>query len=316
MLGSWLAGAVQAEKEFSMMQEKPEDLAAILRSARERNRPYLPPPPDELRQGYTAVQMLLRHPRSAHMHLADQHFAGAHFALLPTWLGGAPAVAVREDLAYRRGGGIYIFRLGMVPRERLIQVPHSFFDMGTLPIGLELADLAQARALFVNTIHRYQGGKAPHIDEDESSSAVADLAHQEFTFFQSFTMAALSTLPRVQVIQIHGFADGAVADCPQAQVVISAGAAAAGAQEAAQVTGRLGMLLGPSRVLLFPKDTRRYGARKNLQGRAVAANGGASFLHIEISHSLRMQLHSDSTLRRAFAAAVIGTDAGLQGKVP
>lgn len=302
-----VAGA-RTETSYFMSPNQTGDLRSLLSQVRERNRRYQAPHPSELHKSMAAARALLGECLTGRRALAAAILLShAHFSLAFTELGGAPALAVYEDPAYRRGGGIYIFRRGEVPRERIVQVPHSFFDVGTLEIGLELAAAAQARALFVNTIHRYEGGKPPSADDDEPQASPADVAHNEHAFFQAFTLAALRGLVRPQIIQVHGFADGGIADCPNAAVVISAGAAPAGAQEAAQVAARLGALLGGGRVLLFPRDTQRLGALKNVQGRAVSAAAGATFLHIEISRTLRDQLNRDSSLRRAFAAAVVGS---------
>jgi hypothetical protein len=301
-----VAGA-RTETTYFMSPNQTGDLRSLLAQARERNRRYQAPHPAELHKVAAAVRGLLGGLIGRRASIAPFLFHHAHFNLTPTELGGAPAVAVREDPDYRRCGGIYVFRLGEVPRERIVQVPHSFFDVGTLEIGIELATVTQARALFVNTIHRYEGGKPPSADDDEPQASPADVAHNEQAFFHAFTLAALRALVRPQIIQVHGFADGGIADCPSAAVVISAGAAPAGAQEAAQVAARLGALLGGGRVLLFPRDTQRLGAQKNVQGRAASAAAGATFLHIEISRTLRDQLNRDSSLRRAFAAAVAGS---------
>ncbi len=283
-----------------------EDLTLLLRGARERNRPYKAPPPAELLHTMVAGRALIQEALTERSHRASRLCGAARFELARTQLGCAPAIAVREQPFSRRGGGIYIFRRGAVPRERLIQIPHSFFDVGTLELGIELAAAAPARALFVNTVHRFQGGRPQPGEDDQLVDAPADLAHQARTFFQGFTIAALAALPQLQVVQLHGFADGGVPECPQALVVVSPGAAPAGAAEAAQVSDRLAALLGPDKVLLYPRDTRRFGAQRNVQGRAVAAAGRATFLHLELSHTLRTRLSDDGALRRAFIAAIIG----------
>jgi hypothetical protein len=72
------------------------------------------------------------------------------------------------------------------------------------------------------------------------------------------------------------------------------------------VAARLAGVLGKDRVFLWPRDTRKYGAQTNMQGRAVATIPGATFLHIEMSHSLRHRLRKDGELRRAFIAAILG----------
>lgn len=287
-----------------------EELTALLHAARERNRPYLAPSSEELRLALGAGRLVFQQCLAAKLELADLLLEPTGMTLSSTQLGGSAALVIREAPGLRRGSGIYIVRRGPVPRERIVQIPHSFFDQGTLELGVELAQAAAARALFVNTVHRYQGGRPPLADEDGHVDAPADLAHQEQTFFQRFTSAALAVLPQPQVLQLHGFADGSVPECPQALVVVSPGAASAGAGEAAEVAERLAALLGRDRVLLYPRDTRHLGAQRNVQGRLVAADGRASFLHVELSHALRTRLLADSGLRRAFMAAVLGSEGG------
>lgn len=289
-----------------------EDLRALLHDARERNRPYREPDPEELHLAFAAGRMLFRECLGPRRERAERLLRRARLVLRGTQLGGGPAMVVREPAGRRRGSGMYVLRLGQVPRERLVQIPHSFFDRGTLELGVELAHAAQARALFVNTVHRYQGCGPLPSDDEGPGDAPADLAHQEQTFFQRFTSAALDVLPQPQVLQLHGFADGGVPECPHALVVVSPGAATAGAAEAAQVTERLAALLGSDRVLLYPRDTHRFGAQRNAQGRLVAAEGRGSFLHLELSHSLRMRLLEDAALRGAFIAAVLGAEGGTQ----
>jgi hypothetical protein len=302
-----------AERGVSTPADRPaqmpvgmEDLHSVLRWTRERNRPYAAPRPDELGRFLTAAQALFKEVREGRCHRSLPFFKEAGFEVSLTSLGGKPAFAVREQPWLRRGGGVYIIRHGAVPRERIVQVPHSFFDVGTMEIGIDLANAAQARALYVSTVHRYQGGKPPPADGEEHAASPADLTHQEATFFQRLTDGALAVLPRLQVIQVHGFGDGKVPECAQAAVVVSPGTAPAGAPEAAHVAARLAALFGPDRVLLYPRDTQKYGAQTNVQSHAVAANRTATFLHLELSRTLRTRLLSDIALRRAFIAAVLG----------
>lgn len=284
------------------------DLQMLLRMTRERDRPYIRPSTEDLDRTTEAGLTLFKEAQSARCIRATPIFRQAGFEMAVTALGGAPAFAVRELPDNHIGGGVYIIRQGAVPRERIIQVPHSFFDVGTLEIGMELASASAARALFVNTVHRYQGGRPAISIEEERSESPSDLAHQEATFFQRMTGSALATFPQLQVIQVHGFGDGSVPESWQAAVVVSPGAAPAGADEAAKVAARLGALLGTERVLLFPRDTRRLGAQTNVQGRLVAAHRTATFLHLELSRTLRNRLRQDADLLRAFIAAVIGGD--------
>lgn len=318
-VGCWPRSCAEAGCATEMRQERHpvHELRQILKLARERNRRYQPPSPDELEQARAAARPLfaeLRSDRDGLALLKDRQFA-CHFELSPVELGGTTGLALHEAPEHRRGGGIYFLRRGPLGRERIVQVPHSFFDVGTLEIGLAIAEATSARALFVNTVHRYQGRppRPHHHDplelEDERphpEDAPADLAHQDQTFFQTFTRVAAETLPRLQVIQVHGFADTSLPECPRALVVVSPGIASGGAKEAARVAERLAALLGSERVLLHPRDTQRLGGTANAQGRALAAVEGASFLHLELSRTLRETLLRDDHLRRAFTDAVAG----------
>lgn len=301
-----------ASLSISQHQHPPDrfeavDLHMLLRMARERDRPYVAPSSEALDRTSAAGLALFKEVQGGRCVQATPHFRAAGFEVAATALGGGPAFAVRELPDNHIGGGIYIVRQGPVPRERIVQVPHSFFDVGTLEIGTELANAAVARALFVNTVHRYQAGRPRQSDDEDREEAPADLAHQEATFFQRLTASALMALPQLQVIQVHGFGDGAVPESMQAAVVVSPGAAGAGAEEAARVAARLAALLGRERVFLFPRDTRKFGAQTNMQGRLVATYRSATFLHLELSRTMRANLRQDMELRRAFIAAVIGT---------
>src|SRR5690606_8420345 len=99
------------------------------------------------------------------------------------------------------GGGAYLFRQSesRAGRELVFQAPHSVFDRGTgelaLASFLEAGD--RARALFVNTMHRYERkGRAP--GERDSG---ADAAHNPEHLFSIATAALLETVPDLEVVQ-------------------------------------------------------------------------------------------------------------------
>ncbi|WP_437274506.1 hypothetical protein WME90_24980 [Sorangium sp. So ce375] len=65
-----------------------------------------------------------------------------------------------EDGTRRRGAAVVVLRVGAaVPL--IVEAPHTFFDQGTLPIALAIFDAQRARALIVNTSHRYGGRPNP-----------------------------------------------------------------------------------------------------------------------------------------------------------
>ncbi|XXX72256.1 hypothetical protein WMF30_31870 [Sorangium sp. So ce134] len=65
-----------------------------------------------------------------------------------------------EDGSRRRGAAAVVLRTGAAA-PLIVEAPHTFFDQGTLPIALAIFEAQQARALIVNTSHRYGGHPKP-----------------------------------------------------------------------------------------------------------------------------------------------------------
>jgi hypothetical protein len=214
------------------------------------------------------------------------------------------AVILAETPDEKRGAGAVVLRRGEA-QPWVLEVPHSFFDEGTLEIGLNAFVWSQARALLVNTVHRYrslnteaaEGGEA----DDDEQSASSDVAHAEASFFLSAHTACVDTLGDVRVVQLHGFSDGSA---PSADLVLSPAGSNADPEPAAQaLTRALGI-----RVAVYPKQIRRLGGTKNRQAHySIAAN--RPFLHVEISRSLRKRLTSDPEQLQRFVQALLGSGA-------
>ena len=276
---------------------------SILEGARERNRKYEPPSAEALETTLKLARALESDTAKGKLTPETLELAKSSvFDLVPTHLGTASAVAVVERAGHRGGGGVYVIKCG-ARGPWVVQVPHSFYDEGTLVVGLAVAAKEAAGVLFVNTIHRYEGAPPPRRGDDESDGAGsrADLAHQEAAHFQRFTEAFV-TSAETTVVQLHGFAS--LAGLPDAQVVLSDGSTAAPAHVTA-LQGRLATALkGKSHVLVYPKDVRKLGATTNVQGTLVRKKG-ARFVHVEMSRALRDRLISDATARADFADAVV-----------
>src|SRR5262249_45829903 len=81
---------------------------------------------------------------------------------LEIWeLGGETFYALLEEPTHRRGAGAYIFRTEGAAAPILLEAPHSDHDLGTGEIAGAMfftppPGARKARALFMNTIHRYQ----------------------------------------------------------------------------------------------------------------------------------------------------------------
>jgi hypothetical protein len=202
------------------------------------------------------------------------------------------AIVLREVEGKRHGGGAYIVRLGSSARL-VVQAPHTFYDEGTLSLGCAYFQKANARALFVNTVHRYKG--AP---EDAHGQYPADVAHAPATLFQAATEGALIAINPITVVQLHGFA----AREAKGRAVVSTGERRPGNALVARLAKALDRAVG-SPVLRYPEDTSELGATTNVQGTIVRAAGGR-FVHIEMDEQLRKDLNADATLRGRFVAAM------------
>lgn len=206
-----------------------------------------------------------------------------------------PAMAgaiVLRDAGGNRGGGAYLLRLRS-QSDLVVQAPHTFFDEGTFPLACDLFATSGARALFINTVHRYKG--AP---EDANGNHPADVAHADGSMFQAATLGLLEAVPQPTVVQLHGFAD----DEGDARIIVSSGDGSSSAPLLARVQSALSGVMGPG-VWRYPTETTKLGATTNVQGAAVRAHGGR-FLHIEMASVVRATLLQDTVLRARFMASL------------
>jgi hypothetical protein len=207
-----------------------------------------------------------------------------------------------EQQAERRGAGVLVLRSAEA-EPWVIEVPHSFFDEGTLEIGLDAFVWGRARALLVNTVHRYRAlAAAPNddaSDSDDDDSSISDVAHAEASFFLTAHAACVDNLGDVGIVQLHGFSDASAA---QADLVLSpAGSRADPVPIARALERALGI-----RVAIYPTQIHKLGGTRNRQAH-YSISVGRPFLHVEISKSLRKQLTQDPERLRRFADALLGS---------
>jgi hypothetical protein len=198
-----------------------------------------------------------------------------------TW---SDVVLVREK-GRRRGGGAYVVRQGSTS-GLLVEAPHTFFDEGTFPLACELFQRSHARALFINTSHRYKS--APKTADGRHP---ADVAHSPTSLFHAATEALVTQQKGLSLVQVHGFATREV----DARAVASSGEKRGGASHVAKVAKSLSEITA-GKVLRYPEDTKELGAVTNVQG-MVVRQGGGKFLHIEMDDEMRRRLLGDATLR-------------------
>jgi hypothetical protein len=235
---------------------------------------------------------------------------------LEEWqLDGGSYWALVEAEAARRGAGAYVFRVGALPEDDypavLLQAPHAEHDVGSGEIAAALFFAAPAegkrpRALYVNTIHRYQVEPGRRQRRPDNP---ADVAHNPDHLFSAMTDAAAAALGEVVVLQIHGFADatdeGDDARLPAGtRAVVSAGERAGSTPAATAFAAELDRAFGG--VRRYPEDVGALGATTNAQGRLLAGRPGARFLHVELSAELRKELRASKDKMRALAKIVAG----------
>lgn len=215
---------------------------------------------------------------------------------------GSIGQLLAEQQHQRRGAGVVTLRAGPA-QPWVIEVPHSFFDEGTLEVGLNAFVLTNARALLVNTVHRYRSRASAPVEgtdtsDEDDDSVSSDVAHAESSFFLTAHAALVDSLGDVGVVQLHGYGEGSA---PTADLVLSAAGSRADPVPAAKALERaLGI-----RVAVYPKQIRKLGGTKNVQAR-YSISVGRPFLHVEMSRSLRKQLTTEPERLRAFIGALFG----------
>ncbi len=266
----------------------------------------------------TLVRGMLADPPAPRAELA-QAATAAGFVLEGWSVSGRRYLAAVEMPNRRGGGGAYVVRVPASASTTLspttpttltapepptiLQAPHGFFDLGTETIALEilLSEPEWPRALFVNTVHRYLGHDGVRRKQPDSP---ADPCHSDGHLLAVATGAALDAQPSAEVIQLHGFGDNDDSlTGPQPAAIVSAGLPDAPTPRSRLLAARLRDALGVE-VALFPVDTDRLGATTNVQGRIIHARGGAEFLHIEMSASLRQWLRNDAAARARLVTAL------------
>lgn len=255
---------------------------------------YRAPQPADLATYATAMRQLLEQAATGEVPV-DIALDGFQFESL-----GADYIAFIEAANRRQGAAAVVLRVkGAEPIA--IEVPHSFYDEATLPIGLELFLATRARMLSVNTVHRYRsiGGHPPAkavTGDDEPKSAESDVAHSSRSFFLAAHEAFLDKCAGGLVVQVHGFSD---ANAPGADAVISAARTSASIDPlAARLRSALNL-----RALVYPKDTRKLGGTQNAQAQSSRSRA-QRFIHLELSQSLRRRLLGSESLMTEFALAV------------
>lgn len=166
----------------------------------------------------------------------------------------------------------------------LVGVPHPGSDLRSEQLGVDVFRAVPGSILLVAGAHRRAGG------------GDADVAHNPKSLFHVVaTRLARTGLPQVQV---HGFADR---NLPGADVVVSTGSADRGALPA-RIADRIGDA-GFATCRAWTTRCGRLEGATNVQGQA-AEELGVTFVHLEVSWSVRATADTRAALSAAVAAAL------------
>lgn len=221
---------------------------------------------------------------------APDGFAGRLLDAGRIWL-------LAEPSGRNRGAGAVALRVG-AETSLVVEVPHSFFDEGTLPIGVAVFEELGALALLVNTVHRGGvGAEEERAERARSGTSESDVAHQTQSFFHQAHLVLGRVWPRAHVVQLHGFRDEKV---PTAKIVVSAAGTAA---VIAPLAKALNDAFGPATARLYPEEVDQLGGTRNVQAEANR-DEARDFVHLELAASFRNQLVRQKSLRERFAQAL------------
>jgi hypothetical protein len=307
------AADTDAPQQVSGSERLGARIEALRRGGRDSVR-YLQPSPDEERsyRAWVAAAAIAARDGAPPPQVAPEGFVLEQIDA-ETWL-------LAEAPQRKRGGGAVALRVGPAPAV-VVEAPHTFFDVGTLPIALTAFQEQRARALIVNTVHRYRSrhagdgppdaGLAADEGEDEgkeeSAAPSSDVAHAPRSFFLAAHEALLSAFPAIATVQLHGFRDAAA---PGVALIASG----AGTELDQALVERLRGWLGRE-LRVFPTEIQHLGGLTNVQA-ARSRAAGAPFVHVEMSRSLRDRLVADATQRRRLGAALVPASAERPSDAP
>ncbi len=203
---------------------------------------------------------------------------------------------LEADSNTKAGGGYYIFRLGKLETEIVIQAPHAIWDVHTDVISKGIFNAFPIRAVYFSDFHRYgQKGKSPYKNSE------FDLAHNPDTLFQDLTAAAAQKLHKAAFVQLHGYETREKHE--GVDFVLSPGTKENQGEWFMDAFYTFNRIYPPEKVRKYP-DVRGLGATSNVQGRLLRMLG-CRFLHIEITKEMRRTLKDNPAERDKLGKAIV-----------
>jgi hypothetical protein len=186
-----------------------------------------------------------------------------------------------DDVSNKRGWGLVMLDLSTTLR-RVVEVPHPKSDARSEEIGLALFRQQAGGLLMVAGAHRRAGNGA------------ADVAHRTDSIFDGLANALAQR--KLAQVQLHGFDDDSA---PDHDVVLSTGTdkSGAAARRVADAIDAAGFAL----CRAWDQSCAKLEGTQNVQAH-TAADVGVTFLHVEVSRTVRDDLARRAELVRALTA--------------
>ncbi len=211
------------------------------------------------------------------------------------------------------GYGATLIRAGanLKHGNTVVQIPHSYYDKGTLAFVREAMRIPGINVIMVNTVHRY---RAKGVSDQDRDVHLADFAHQDASLYQALTQTIARLAPQSRFVQMHGYKN-----TKSAELILSAGLRhpepslrALLRRLKAKLESFANAKLSPCtfKTLLYPSQSRRLGGTQNTQARWLNPRG-YRFLHVEMSSALREQSTASPGCRRKILEALV--DAPTEG---
>lgn len=189
------------------------------------------------------------------------------------------------DDAAMLGGGHYIFN-PHAQKYHLVQAPHRYFDKKTRPIALKLFASPNVFSVSWNTEHR----------------RTIDFSHVEVSMMMALTDAWLESIPKGDLIQLHGFTPlkRTTEAGKRSMIIVSEGINTPSAGHKA-LTACFNSVW---QAALYPMDVSELGGTTNKMARKMASQPNHRFVHIELSTAFREQLIKDAVDNTQFISCI------------
>lgn len=193
---------------------------------------------------------------------------------------GKAILVLREGKNQKKGRGFYAFQMG--ERSNILEAPHSFTDLNTREIAIQL---------FLE--HTFAAGAWNTVTRED-----ADMAHLSESYFIVFSRAFARERPNQYLIQLHGFSEENHDDgtFEPAGMIVSGGTKTL-SLHIFQIGTCLKQRVNQD-AKIFPTEIEKLGGTTNAIGRMLRSEKHSGFVHLEMDEGIRRNLSRSPELRQ------------------